>query len=121
MNKKLQDLSTLLKIKLFKKRDLLETLKKELLHIETQIQYLQEQIAQFSEARHKRFLSRSYTCAYDKYLEHLQREQTSLYKQRMALNAQLHNSYIDIQKHIDRIKIIEKIRINKYPLKSANN
>lgn len=121
MNKKLQDLSTLLKIKLFKKRDLLETLKKELLHIETQIQYLQEQIAQFSEARHKRFLSRSYTCAYDKHLEHLQREQTSLYKQRMTLNTRLHDSYIDLQKHINQRKIIEKIRTSKYPIKSANN
>lgn len=114
MNKKLQDLSTLLKISLFKKRVLLDTLKKELSNIDNRIQQIQEQITQISLTRHQRFLCRSYTKEYDKHLEHLQREQTSLYKQRMLLKTRLQDSYAAIQKQIDQRKIIEKIHTNKY-------
>ncbi|AGJ64171.1 hypothetical protein FTN76_00470 [Chlamydia trachomatis] len=121
MNKKLQDLSKLLTIELFKKRTRLETVKKALSTIEHRLQQIQEHIAKISLTRHKQFLCRSYTHEYDQHLEHLQREQTSLYKQHQALKTSLKDAYGDIQKQLDQRKIIEKIHDSKYPIKSANN
>ena len=121
MNRKLHNLSTLLKIRLLKKRALLKELKQEIVHIENLLYQVKENIARVSLARHKRFLYRSCVYEYDKHLEHLQREQTSLYKQRLLLKTRLQDSYAAIQKQVNQRKIIEKIRASKYSTKSTNN
>ncbi|WP_122974537.1 hypothetical protein [Chlamydia ibidis] len=78
------------------------------------LQHIQTRITYTSKLREEHFLYRNNIEHYDRLLEHLQTLQSSIYKQ--------HNAYCRICKEhqskllalINRRKIIEKIRNNKY-------
>ncbi|WP_375793862.1 hypothetical protein O1W69_02065 [Chlamydia sp. 12-01] len=114
MNKKLTSLSTLSKIKIYHSLLKVRHFKSEKYYLSQELLSIKERMTVISKIRKERFLYRNNIEHYNSLLEHLQTLQVSIYKQHNISCKRLQEHQNKLLELINRRKIIEKIKNNKY-------
>ncbi|ACZ32743.1 conserved hypothetical protein [Chlamydia pneumoniae LPCoLN] len=114
MRDRLGSLSLILKVKIHKYLDTLHNQKRLALTVSRNIQATNKRIADLHLERYEHFISRDNIKHYDVLLEYLKTLQSSLYKQQSESLRFLEIHHQQLQELINRRKIIEKIKNNKY-------
>ncbi|CAG9046101.1 hypothetical protein NVRI1_00445 [Chlamydia abortus] len=114
MNKKLAALSTLSKIEIYHSLLKVRHFKSEKHYLSQELVNIKERMTLVSKVRKERFLYRNNIEHYNSLLEHLQTLQVSIYKQHDISCNRLQEYQSKLLELINRRKIIEKIKNNKY-------
>ncbi len=114
MNKKLASLSSLLKIKIYNSLSKVQHFKNEKYYLSQQLVSTKERMTLLFNIRKERFLYRNNIEHYNALLEHLKTLQVSIYKQHNVCCKRLQEHQNKLLELINRRKIIEKIKTNKY-------
>lgn len=114
MNKKLASLSSLSKIKIYHSLLKVRHFKSEKYYLSQELVSIKERMTVVSKIRKERFLYRDNIEHYNLLLENLQTLQVSIYKQHNISCQRLQEHQNKLLELINRRKIIEKIKNNKY-------
>ncbi|ASD30981.1 hypothetical protein [Chlamydia abortus] len=114
MNKKLAALSSLSKIEIYHSLLKVRHFKSEKHYLSQELVNIKERMTLVSKVRKEQFLYRNNIEHYNSLLEHLQTLQVSIYKQHDISCNRLQEHQSKLLELINRRKIIEKIKNNKY-------
>ncbi|WP_407365637.1 hypothetical protein [Chlamydia pecorum] len=114
MNRRLESLSLILKVQIFRSLNNIHTYAQQVAYLAKQLEILEERVSLLGKLRQERFLSRENILNYDSLLEHLKTLQDSLYKRHSESMQFLLKNTIRLSNIINRRKIIEKIKNNRY-------
>ncbi|WP_066482123.1 hypothetical protein [Candidatus Chlamydia sanziniae] len=114
MTGKLPVLSLILKTHIYKSLCSLRDCEYELTALSQKLKKTAANITEFTRKRNEYFISRNNVEHYDSLLEHLKRLQISLYNQQRKALQDLSIYHNQLQRLVNRRKIIEKIKYNKY-------